>query len=192
MAALGAWLRAGERAVTETQEPGGTAIGQEIRRVLLDPSHAGMSPIAELLLYEASRAQLVTEVIRPALDRGEIVLCDRFTDSTVAYQGYGRGLDLALIERLNRLAAATAAPDCTFLLDLDPAVGLARVRERTPADRMEAQVLAFHQRVREGFLTVAGCQPERVAVLDATRPAEEIWGRVRDRVAELLDARAVR
>lgn len=188
IAALLAALRAEGREVVETQDPGGTAIGREIRRILLDPARTGMAPLAELLLYEASRAQLVAEVIRPALARGQVVLCDRFTDSTVAYQGYGRGLDLALIDRLNRLVSADLRPNCTFLLDLDPAAGLARVRERTGEDRMEAEVLGFHLRVREGFLAMARREPDRVVVLDGTRPPEEIAREVRDRVAALLGA----
>jgi dTMP kinase len=185
---LAAALRADGLHAVETLEPGGTVIGQEVRRVLLDRAHGGMAAEAELFLYEASRAQLVAEVIRPALARGQTVLCDRFTDSTVAYQGYGRGLDLGLIRRLNEVAAAGLVPDCTFLLDADPGVGLARVRLRTPADRMEGEVAAFHQRVREGFLAIARSEPDRVVVLDATRPADELARRIRERVAALLGA----
>jgi dTMP kinase len=188
IAALCAALRAEGRAVVETQDPGGTPLGADVRRLLLDPARVGMAPVAELLLYEASRAQLVAEVIRPALGQGRIVVCDRFTHSTAAYQGYGRGLELRLVERLNGLAAAGVEPDCTFLLDLDPVLGLARVRARTPEDRMEAEELDFHQRVRAGFLALAARRPDRIHVLDATRPAEEVAGRVRDRVAALLGA----
>jgi dTMP kinase len=188
LAVLRAALCAGGRAVVETQEPGGTTIGREIRGILLNPARTGMTAVAELLLYEASRAQLVGEVIRPALARGEVVLCDRFTDSTVAYQGYGRGLELDIIESLNRLVSGGLRPDCTFLLDLDPAAGLARVRQRTPEDRMEAEVLEFHRRVREGFLAIARREPDRVVVLDGTRPPGEIATRIRDRVTALLGA----
>ncbi len=183
-------LRADGWDALETQDPGGTPAGREIRRVLLDPAQSGLAPLAELLLYEASRAQLVAEVIRPALAAGRVVLCDRFTDSTVAYQGHGRGLDLALIERLNGLAAGGLVPDCTFLLDVDPAVGLDRVRLRTAADRLEGEALAFHQRVRQGFLALARREPERVVVLDAAAPAEEIARRIRRRVSAVLAAAA--
>jgi dTMP kinase len=185
---LGEALRAEGRTVVETQEPGGTPIGGQIRRLLLDPAHAVLAPAAELLLYEASRAQLVAERVRPALAGGVVVLCDRFTDSTVAYQGYGRGLDLGLIERLNAFATGGLQPDCTFLLDLDPACGLARVRQRTPADRMEAERLAFHQRVHEGFRAVAAAASDRVVVLDASRSVAELARCVRARVAALVTA----
>jgi dTMP kinase len=188
LARLRSALRAEGRAIVETQEPGGTTIGREVREILLNPERTGMAPVAELFLYEASRAQLVGEVIRPALARGDVVLCDRFTDSTIAYQGAGRGLELGLIDSLNRLASGDLRPDCTFLLDLDPAVGLARVRQRTPEDRMEAELLEFHRRVREGFLAVARREPARVVVLDGTRPPEQIAARIRDRVAALLGA----
>lgn len=191
--ALLAHLRSAGRDVVETRDPGGTPIGKQIRGLLLDREHGGMAPAAELLLYEASRAQLVHEVIRPALLRGRIVLCDRFTDSTVAYQGYGRGLDLTLIARLNALAAEGLRPDLTFLLDLDPAVGLARAAQRVTErqerhDRIEEEVLAFHQRVRGGYRIIAAAESGRVVVLDASRGMVEIEGRIRRRVDELLRA----
>ena len=185
LAALRAVLQAEGRPVVETQDPGGTAIGREIRRLLLDPASRGMAPVAELFLYEASRAQLVAEVIRPAMAQGAIVLCDRFTDSTVAYQGYGRGLDLTLIVRLNAAAAGGLCPDRTFLLDLDPAAGLARVQER-PQDRMEAERLSFHQRVREGYRAVAAAEPARMVLLDAAMSAETLGERVRQEVLAVL------
>lgn len=186
LAALRDLLTAGGRAVVDTLEPGGTAIGRQIRALLLDRGHTGMTAAAELLLYEASRAQLVAEVVRPALAQEAVVLCDRFTDSTVAYQGYGRGLPLSLIDELNRFATGGLRPDCTFLLDLDPVAGLARVQRRTPADRMEAERIAFHSRVRGGFLAIAAAEPTRVVVLDGGRPPEEIAERIRARVASLV------
>jgi dTMP kinase len=186
-----AHLRSTGRDAVETRDPGGTLIGKQIRAVLLDPACGGMTPAAELLLYEASRAQLVHEVIRPALAAGRIVLCDRFTDSTVAYQGYGRGLDLALIGRLNALATDGLCPDLTFLLDLDPAAGLLRAARRVTEphqgrDRIEGEVLAFHQRVRTGYRAIAAAEPERVIVLDASRGMGEIEGQIRRWVDERL------
>jgi dTMP kinase len=178
----------------ETRDPGGTPIGNQIRAILLDREHVGMAPLAELLLYEASRAQLVQEVIRPALSAGRIVLCDRFTDSTVAYQGAGRGLDPALIARLNALGSDGLAPDLTLLFDLDPAVGLARAAERLSSprkaeDRMEAEVLAFHRRVRAGYRALAAAEPERVVVLDASRGIGELEREVRRLVEARLRGR---
>lgn len=189
--ALLAHLRTAGWEATETRDPGGTPIGKQIRGLLLDPAHGGMAAVAELCLYEASRAQLVHEVIRPALDAGRIVLCDRFTDSTVAYQGYGRGLGLDLIARMNALATDGLRPDLTFLLDLDPEVGLARATRRVAQpqerrDRIEEEMLAFHQRVRAGYRAIAAAEPGRVAVLDAARGMAEIEGDIRRRVDDLL------
>jgi dTMP kinase len=186
-------LRAAGRGGVETRDPGGTHIGKQIRALLLDRDNARMAPAAELLLYEASRAQLVHEVIRPALSAGRIVLCDRFTDSTVAYQGYGRGLDLELIARLNALATGGLRPDLTFLLDLDPAVGLLRATQRVAErrdrqDRIEAEVLTFHLQVRAGYRAIAAAEPERVTVLDASGGMAEIKEHIRRRVELLLRA----
>lgn len=189
--ALLAHLRASGWDPVETRDPGGTPIGKQIRGLLLDPAHGGMAAVSELFLYEASRAQLVHEVLRPALDAGRIVLCDRFTDSTVAYQGYGRGLDLDLIARMNALAADGLRPDLTFLLDLDPEVGLTRATQRLAQsqgrhDRIEEEVLTFHQRVRAGYRAIAAAEPGRVAVLDAARGMAEIGDEICRRVGELL------
>ena len=184
-------LRAEGRDVVETRDPGGTPIGKQIRSLLLNPANGGMAVVTELFLYEASRAQLVREVIRPALAVGRIVLCDRFADSTVAYQGHGRGLDLGLIARLNALAADGLRPDLTVLLDLDPEAGLARVGQRlTPPaerhDRIEGEVLGFHQRVRAGYLAIAAAEPDRVVRLDASHGMAEIEELIRRRVEGLL------
>ncbi len=184
-------LRSTGRGAVETRDPGGTPIGKQIRALLLDRDNIWMTPATELLLYEASRAQLVHEVIRPALAAGRIVLCDRFTDSTVAYQGYGRGLDLDLIARLNALATGGLRPDLTFLLDLDPAVGLLRATQRMAErqqqhDRIEGEVLAFHQRIRTGYRTIAAAEPERVTILDASGELAEIEARIRRRVDQVL------
>src|SRR5512137_279285 len=178
----------------QTRDPGGTAIGNQVRELLLNRENVRMSPLAELFLYEASRAQLVQEVILPALAEGRIVLCDRFTDSTVAYQGYGRGLDLDLVERLNAVAADGLRPDLTFLLDLDPVVGLARATERLAQprqrrDRLENEVLEFHQRVQAGYRALAAREPVRVVILDATLGILEIGARIRRHVESRLGAK---
>jgi len=191
--ALVAYLRSTGREVVATRDPGGTPIGKLIRTLLLDRDHTQMAPTAELLLYQASRAQLVHEVIRPALAADRIVLCDRFTDSTVAYQGYGRKLDLDLIARLNTLATGGLCPDLTLLLDLDPILGLARATQRVAErqerqDRIEGEVSAFHQRVRTGYQCIAAADPGRVTVLDASAGPAEIAGRIRGRVDEVLFA----
>jgi dTMP kinase len=193
--ALLAQVRALHGDAVQTRDPGGTAIGNQVRELLLNGDNVRMSALAELFLYEASRAQLVQEVIRPALAAGRIVLCDRFTDSTVAYQGYGRGLDLDLVERLNAVAAEGLRPDLTFLLDLDPVVGLARVAERLaqprqPRDRLEGEVLEFHQRVRAGYRTLAAREPERVVILDATRGILDLGTQIRRHVESRLGADA--
>jgi dTMP kinase len=186
-------LRATGRDAVETRDPGGTPIGKEIRSLLLDPAYGETAAITELFLYEASRAQLVHEVIRPALAAGRIVLCDRFTDSTVAYQGYGRGLDMDLIARLNALTADGLRPDLTFLLDLEPEAGLTRAAQRVAPDagrhdRIEGEVLGFHQRVRAGYRAIAAADTDRVVLLDAARGMAEIADLIRRRVEALLQA----
>jgi dTMP kinase len=180
-------LREAGRLVRVVREPGGTRVGEGIRDLLLDPRSAGMDPIAELMLYEAARAQVVSEVIVPALAAGEIVLCDRFFDSTTAYQGHARGLDLVMIRALNVIASGGLVPDRTLLLDLDPAVGLARATEGG-ADRLESEQTAFHAAVRRGFLTIAAEEPDRVRVVDASGTPEQVGLSVADSLADLLGA----
>ncbi len=161
------------------REPGGTAVGEAIRAVLLDPEHFGLDARAELLLYEASRAQLVAEVIEPALDAGEVVLCDRFFDSTTAYQGHARGLPLGEVEQLNRTATGGLAPDLTVVIDVDPGHALERARsESGTPDRLELEEAAFHERVREGFLVVAREEPQRVVVVSGEGTPDEVFERV--------------
>jgi dTMP kinase len=191
-----AHLRTTGRDTVETRDPGGTPIGKQIRELLLDRDNTRMAAIAELLLYEASRAQLVDEVIRPALRDGRIVLCDRFTDSTLAYQGHGRRLDRELVLRLNELATGGLRPDLTLLLDLPAEVGLARAQERlthprTRRDRIEEEVLSFHQRVLEGYRIIAAAEPGRVVVLDASRGILAIEAEIRQRVEALLSLSAL-
>jgi dTMP kinase len=153
-----------------TREPGEGAVGQAIRHILLDFDQ--IVPQAELFLFLADRAQHVKTVLQPALDRGEVVLCDRYTDSTLVYQGYGRGFDLAQLEQLNCLASFGLVPDITFLLDLDPVIGLSR---QTKNDRLDLESLEFHTKVRDGFLLEAEKQPNRWVVLDATQSKEEVF-----------------
>ena len=191
--ALLAVLRRSGLETIETRDPGGTAVGKQIRELLLDREQVRMEAAAELFLYEASRAQLVAEVIRPALAQDRVVLCDRFCDSTVAYQGYGRGLDLTLIAELNAVATGGLAPDLTFLLDLEPGQGLERAAQREQQlrqrqDRMERELLAFHQRVRDGYRAIAAAEPRRVVVIDGARGMTEIEDDIRRRVEAALTA----
>lgn len=164
--------------VTVVREPGGTAAGEAIRSILLDRTHDGLDARAELLLYEASRAQLVAEVIRPALAAGGVVLCDRFTDSTTAYQGYGRGLPLDEVRQLNSTATGGISPDLTILLDVSPEIGLARAARASDPDRLEAESIAFHARVREGFREIAAAEPDRVQVIDGDGEVDEVARRI--------------
>lgn len=194
--ALANALRAQGLQVVDTRDPGGTPVGKEIRGLLLGREYGPMAAACELFLYEASRAQLVQEVVGPALREGRIVLSDRFTDSTTAYQGYGRGLDLGMIRHLNALASDGLAPDLTLLLDLDPRAGLERAGRsastgRGRRDRIEAEELAFHRRVREGYLALARAEPGRIRVIDALGGMAEIERTVRAEVAGLLRARGL-
>lgn len=160
--------------VLVTREPGGTPIAERIRGVLLDPENDGMTPMAELMLYEAARAQHVGELIQPALDAGKTVLCDRFSDSTTAYQGAGRELALADVEVLHQQATGGLLPDVTILLDLDPAVGLSRAKGDGAGDRIEKESLAFHERVRTGFLALAERSPNRIHRINADQTIDAI------------------
>ncbi len=178
------WLRELGYDVVTTHEPGATKIGMRLRALLLDTSHTGMSPHAEALMYAADRAEHVATVIAPALERGAIVITDRYVDSSLAYQGAGRNLDVEDIARFNWWATGGRTPDLTILLDMDPMAGLSR-RTRS-ADRLEAEPEEFHLRVRGGFLALARAEPGRYLVLDADRPAEEITRDIQDRVRDLL------
>ena len=173
-----------------TREPGGTTIGDQVRRLVLDPA-VPMVPACELLLYAAARAQHVDQVIRPALRDGRAVLCDRFTDATLAYQGYGRGLPLDLIETLHALEALALRPDLTLLFDLEPAAALERARRRdisktVDETRFEALGLEFHERVRAGYLELARRHPDRIVAIDARGGAAEVQARVQAAVARAL------
>jgi dTMP kinase len=180
MRLLAEWLQS-SRPVLQTREPGGTPLGQSIRQMLLHESQ--MTFEAEYLLYSADRAEHRAKVIAPALQQGQIVLCDRWLDSSLAYQGYGRGLDLAWLGAVAEGATGGIKPDKTFLLDLPPEVGLARFVER---DRLEREPLAFHRRVREGYLALAKAEPQRFVVLDATQEAETIQKVLRQEISPLI------
>lgn len=160
--------------VFKTQEPGGTVIGNKIREILLLPDHGEMTFMTELLLYNAARAQLLSEKIVPALHDGKIVITDRFSDSTVAYQGYGRGIDLALISSLDSITTNNFKPDLTLLFDLDIETGLNRNKLVNKVDRLELQEIEFHQRVRRGFLEIAKNNPKRIRIIDAAQPLEKV------------------
>ncbi|HEX4134998.1 MAG TPA: dTMP kinase [Bryobacteraceae bacterium] len=182
---LAQWLREHGKDVVETVEPGGTSIGQQIRRILLDPASAEIQPRTELLLYFASRAQNVDQVIRPAIESGRIVLCDRFTDSTFVYQGCGRGLDSDVVLELDRIACRGLKPDITFLIDIDPETSLARARRRNervgPAEsRIDDESAAFHDRVRRGYLALAKAEPERIVAIDGTASIGDVAQRIRE------------
>lgn len=180
------WLRDEGRTVVRTREPGGTEVGALIRDIVLH--HRGdVAPRAEALLYAADRAHHVATLVRPALARGEIVIQDRYLDSSVAYQGAGRVLDAAQIRDLSLWATEDALPDLTVLLDLDPASARARLdADDKPFDRLEAEQADFHARVRKAFLELAAAEPERFLVLDATLPADDLAAAVRARVVALL------
>lgn len=188
MRLLAAWLEAQGRRVVMTREPGGTRIGDSIRALLLDPMHTEMRPETEILLFSAARAQIVGQVIRPHLAQGGIVLCDRFADSTLAYQGYGRQLDLAILRQITAFATGNLTPDLTICLDLPVEEGLRRKRRGDQAEwnRMEQETLAFHERVRRGFLALAAAEPTRWLVLDATQSVEEIQRQIREGLAAHL------
>ncbi len=171
IAHLAASLREAGLEVLVLREPGGTAIGEAIRKILLDCENKGMSIQTELLLFEAARAQLVREVIQPALAAGTWVICDRFYDSTTVYQGYGRGLDLDMIESLNSIAVDGCQPDATLLLDLSVEAAISRLSGRTEkADRLDGEGVAFMNSIREGYLRLAARSNGRITVVDASLP----------------------
>jgi dTMP kinase len=174
---LASRLSAAGISVRTLREPGGTTVGEAIRAILLDPEHEGLDDTAEILLYEAARAQLVADVIEPALQAGEVVLCDRFYDSTTAYQGHARGIDLDEVAALNRAATGGLQPDRTLVLDIEPALGIERATSHG-ADRLEGEDRAFHAAVRDGFLAIAAHEPARVRVIDANGTVEEVAERV--------------
>jgi len=174
LAAIRAWMEARGVAPVVTREPGGTPIGERVRSLLLDPEVRGMADLTELLLVFAARAQHLHEVIEPALAAGRWVLSDRFTDATYAYQGGGRGMGAAPVEVLERLVQGALRPDLTLLLDVPPAVGLARVGARGEVDRFEREAVAFFERTRSAYLARAAAAPERYRVIDTDRPLDQV------------------
>jgi len=183
------YLESMDLPVTETREPGGTQIGEMIRGILLSPSNSGISAETELLLYLGCRADHVERLIRPAIERGEMVISDRYADATIAYQGFGRGLDVDRIRKLNEVATDGLLPDITVLLDLDAKTGLARVAGRSEegvTDRLESEELEFHERVREGYRHVAACEPARVKTVQADGEIEVVQENIRSIISEFL------
>ncbi|WP_264324331.1 dTMP kinase [Romeriopsis navalis] len=188
------WLRENDRLhqfhydrLLVTREPGGTDLCGQIRQVLLENHDEPMDPRTELLLYAADRTQHVEQCLKPALQRGDLVLCDRYTDSTVAYQGYGRGLDHGLIDQLNQIATDGLQPDLTIWLDLDVEVGLARAQNRGKRDRIEQSDLAFHQAVRQGFQALAESAPERFQRIDASEAIATVQQQIQTAIVTTLN-----
>lgn len=188
------YLLAQGRRVTLTREPGGTPIGDKIRNILLDPANKALDHMAELLLYAASRAQHLSEVILPSLAAGNVVLCDRFSDATLAYQGYGRGMSIPVIQELDRIVTAGLKPQLTILLDIDARTGLGRARGRNAKKglhgeaRFENEDIAFHTRVRDGYFLLANQEPQRIKLVNAARSPEDVFKDVRALADEALGA----
>ncbi|MDY0190342.1 MAG: dTMP kinase [Desulfuromonas sp.] len=193
---LAALLRQQQLAVVVTREPGGCEIADKIRAILLDSTNVAITAECELLLYAAARAQHISEVVKPALQQGKIVLCDRFCDATIAYQGYGRQLDVATIEQLNTYACQGIEPQLTMLLDLDVTTGLTRARQRNAhdtmldEDRFEAESLEFHQRIRDAYLNLSSTQPQRIKVIDASGNQDSVFDRIVSTISPILEHRS--
>jgi dTMP kinase len=186
MGALTEWLQARGRTVVQAREPGGTDLGLELREIILH-RRGYIAPRSEALLYAADRAHNIATVVRPALERGDVVIQDRYLDSSVAYQGAGRVLDPTEVREVSLWATEGLLPHLTVLLDLDPSVGRERLdASRTRYDRLEAEESDFHERVRTAYLGLAAAEPERFLVLDATLPVDELQASIRDRVSVLL------
>lgn len=189
---LSDYLRQQGWSVLATREPGGTPIGDQIRTCLHDVNNTAMTAAAELLLYSASRAQLVGELIRPALAQGQIVLCDRYADSTLAYQGYGRGLDLAALQHITQFATDGLQPDLTLFLDVDVEAGL--IRRQLGGDemnRLDREAITFHQKVRAGYFHLIKADPQRWVIINADRPVPEIQAEIREIVRDRIRQRRV-
>ncbi len=180
--------------VIATREPGSSDIGTQIRSILLDSRNKGLDPLAELLLYMADRAQHLNETIKPAMTAGKVILCDRYFDATLAYQGYARGLDINLISKLHKMAFSDVRPDMTLLLDLPAEIGLARAwqqienGQRTGKEtRFEEEALAFHTKVRSGYLTLAAQEPQRFKIIDASASKEQVQREIIAVIENVMD-----
>jgi dTMP kinase len=184
------YLRGKGYRVVQTMEPGGTKISLGIRELLLSPENKEMDHVTELLLYNAARVQHIKEVIRPALDTGAVVITDRFSDSTVAYQGHARGIDLKLIDSLDKIATGGLRPDITILLNIDTETGLARNKALNKIDRLELEDISFHERVRKGFIRIAAHEPERVKIVDCSEGVEKVHRTVMKIISDFLESRS--
>ncbi len=180
---LAHWLEERGMSVVRTREPGGTPASEAIRTILLSNDYAGLTDRAEALLFAAARGEHAAQIIRPALEAGAIVVCDRYLDSSVAYQGFGRGLGPDYVRNLSLWATRDLVPDLTVLLDVDPSVGLSRVQS---PDRLESEPIEYHRQVRQAFLDIAAASPDRYLVIDADQDKQAIAQQIRGRVADLL------
>jgi dTMP kinase len=173
--------------VLVTREPGGTRIGEEIRKIILDKNNSEMDNVTEALLYAASRAQHVAEVIKPAIDMGKIVICDRFVDSSIVYQGIGRKLGIELIEQINKAAVKNYMPDMTFLFKLSPEVGIKRKIDQGDQDRLECERIDFHERVFRGYIMLKERYPHRIRSIDASKSIQDIHREIIKYISEILN-----
>lgn len=181
------YLRSKGHEVIITREPGGTKINEKIRSIILDPENQEMGMITETLLYASARAQLVSEVIKPALSEGKLVICDRFVDSSYVYQGFGRGLNLKMITEINRVALDGIVPDITFFFDISPDVALKRRIDSTGTDRIEKEKMEFHMRVYNGYIKLAMLYPDRIRTIDGKRSVEEIFEDVKGHIDAFVE-----
>ena len=176
--------------VVHSREPGGSSFAEELRSIILNPKYK-ISPLVELLLYEASRAQHTEEVIRPALQKGKYIICERYRDATIAYQGYGRGIPLSLIEQLNSIATENLIPDLTIVLDIPPEEGLGRIKKmkgKSGGDRLEQESLFFHKRVRKGYFAIAKKNPKRVKILSAKGTIKELHQKILKEIEDRIES----
>jgi dTMP kinase len=181
------YLESKNKSVVLTREPGGTKISEKIRDILLDSQNSEMGVITEMLLYASARSQLVSEVIRPSIQAGKVVICDRFVDSSYVYQGFGRGIDLKVITDINRIALEGLVPDITLFFDIDPAEALRRRSTSTGLDRIEKEKMDFHKRVYNGYKKLAMLYPDRINCIDSNRSIEEIFSDVKSCLDELMN-----
>lgn len=172
--------------VVVTREPGGTTIGEKIRSIILDTENSNMSYITEMMLYASARAQLVNELIKPSLADGKVVICDRFIDSSFVYQGFGRNIDIELIERVNNIALDGVRPDVTLFFDIDPEIALKRRIQSTGADRIEQEAMDFHKKVYNGYKKLASMYPDRIKAIDSNRSIQEIFVDAKEQIDRML------